>query len=287
MQGAPAGVSQDLQQFTQFRPSQNREGICMNTCVAVAEILKETATATGTALSFSGGDLGISCQLNMTDPARLTTAGAKAAVDFITPVFDLIASAFVRYKVKKLIFHYEPQAAATDGQRLVFAFANDPLHPILWNATVPTSDGLLALSDSIAFMPWRAWSMDVSHKLADTEFFTFSDASTTVTEFVERFSDFGVMSCITSEDTAAANLTGGVLYIETEIEFSEFCPISVTRPASLLKVAKKVTKHAKKTTSASGRPVEQGSTSQGSTISSIVPESEVERLRREIEEMKM
>jgi len=233
MMGAPAGVSQDLQQFTKFLPSSNPAGIRLHTCVAISQVCKETVGTTGNGLLVTSGNTYMSAQLNLTDPAWLTSAGTKVAQPFITPVFDLIASAFVRYKIKKLVFHYEPQAAATDGQRLVFAFANDPLHPILWNATVPTSSALLTLSDSIAFMPWRAWSMDVSASVSKDSLYTYSDSSTTVAEFVERFSDFGVMSCITSGAAAAVTLPCGVLYLETEIELEEFCPISVTRPSSL------------------------------------------------------
>jgi len=254
MMGAPAGVSQDLQQFTRFLPSSSPAGIRLHTCVAISQIAKETVAATGNGLLVAAGNTYLSAQLNLTDPAWLTATGTKTAAPFITPVFDLIASAFVRYKVKKLVFHYEPQASATDSQRLVFAFANDPLHPILWNATVPTTGALLTLSDSIAFMPWRAWSMDVTSSVSKDSLFTYSDSSTTVAEFVERFSDFGVMSCVTSGSSAGATVPCGVLYLETEIELEEFCPISVTRPASLAVLRRSAKLHAEQKTGASAKP---------------------------------
>jgi hypothetical protein len=244
MMGAPAGVSQDLQQFTRFYPSGDRQGVRIHTCAAIYDILKDSIGSAGPALNDVTPGRYVSAQLNLTDPAGLTNAGAKTTAGYLTPVFDLLGSAFVRYKVNKVVFHYEPQASATDSQRLVFAFAADPLHPVLWNATVPDQGDLLSLADSIAFMPWRAWSMDVTDRIQDKELFTYSDASTTVTEFVERFSDFGVISCVTSSGGQVADAKCGVLYMETDIELQEFCPISVTRPAILRKVAAKVSKHA-------------------------------------------
>ena len=280
--GAPVGVSQDLQQFTRFRPNQEGDGLSMHVCAAITNIIRATTSASvGTGLGSPSGAFA-SVQLNLTDPAGLTAAGTKSPFQLITPIFDLIASAFVRYKVKKLIFHYEPQAAATTGERLVFAFANDPLHPVMWNATPPTNSALLGLSDSIAFMPWRAWSMDVSHRLGDTEFYTFSDASTSVTEFVERFSDFGVISCITDTLSAGSNLVCGILYAEMEIELREFCPITVTRPASLRLLSDKAARHADERSHVqeAKRPEAAKVDTCGSTSESS--EQEIARLREEV-----
>jgi len=266
MMGAPAGVSQDLQQFTEFYPHPaGRTGIQIHSCAAIYNVRKIAAGSVGGALSGITAGESISIQLNLTDPAGLANAGTKSAHGFLTPIFDLIGSAFVRYKVKKLVFHYEPQASATDSQRLVFAFANDPLHPVLWNATVPGQDDLLSLSDSIAFMPWRAWSMDVTESLTKESLYTYSSSSTTVAEFVERFSDFGVISCITSANTGTSTF-GGVLYMETIVELDEFCPISVTRPALLGKLLKKVERHynsrAQRGKDALPAPEEQSSTTE-------------------------
>lgn len=230
MYGAPVAVSSDIQQYTKFGTARSADGLRMRTCAAINQIYRESTTAQGGALNSA--NKAISMQLNLTQPAVLTNAGLKANSSFVSPVFDLIASAFVRFCVRGLKFHYEPQAAATTTERLVFAFAEDPMHPILWNATVPTQTGLLALSDSIAFAPWRSWSMDVSHRLRDQMFYTFTDPSTTVASFAERFSDFGVISCITSGTAATQDTPCGVLYMEIDVELLEFCPISVTLPAS-------------------------------------------------------
>lgn len=237
--GAPAAVSEDIQQFTRFYPGSSSESLTMHTCVAISELLRETSAAQGTGLLQPGPAAGISLQLNLTQPALLTAAGAKNVVNYVSPVYDLIASAFARYRVKRCVFHYEPQSASTTPERMVFAFAEDPLHPVLWNATVPTQASLLALSDSVAFAPWRSWSMDVSGRLQDTLMYTFSDPSTTVGVFNERFSDFGVISCMTSS-VSGTNTPCGVLYLELMVELVEFCPISVTNPSSVAALMKRL-----------------------------------------------
>lgn len=239
MTGAPVGVSQDLQQFTRFYPGSARENLRMHVCAAISEISRISSTTSGSALVDPAGNQSLSMQMNLTEPAGLITAGTKFNSEWTSPVFDLIASAFVRYRVRKLIFHYEPQAAATTTERLVFAFAEDPMHPALWNATIPTQSSLLALSDSIAFAPWRGWSMDVTESLGDTLMYTFTDPSTTVASFAERFSDFGVMSCITSSVSGTLSKCG-ILYAEMEIELEEFCPISLTAPSSAKRLRAKL-----------------------------------------------
>jgi len=241
MTGAPAGVSQDLQQFTRFRPGSTPESITLHTCAAIYDVLKEASSTNGAALQ-NGGTERYAVQLNLTAPMGVSGAGTKSAYGFISPIFDLIASSFVRYRIRKLIFHYEPQSAATDGERLVFAFANDPLHPLLVSTTPPTQATLLALADSIAFMPWRAWSMDVTEKLGQDRLYTYSDPSTALGDFTERFSDFGVISAITSSNSGT-DAPGGVLYMETVVELEEFCPISVTRPSSLLRIKERAEHH--------------------------------------------
>lgn len=232
MGGAPVAISEDLQQFTRFSRGGSGDSLVMHSCAAIVEISNQVTIAQGAGLFSPGGNTSMSLQLNLTEPAGLTQTGTKQNLSYVSPVFDLIASAFVRYRVRSLKFHYEPQAAATLTDRLVFAFADDPMHPLLWNATIPTQASLLALSDSVAFAPWRSWSMDVTHRVQDQLFYTFTDPSTTVASFAERFSDFGVISCVTDGVSAGSTHQCGVLYMETIVELIEFCPISVTLPAS-------------------------------------------------------
>jgi hypothetical protein len=226
----------------------------MHSCFALATLTRESSDAVGTALEMVSTGTGVSLQLNATDPAMLGAAGTKSSQGYLSPVFDLIASAFVRYRVTRLVFHYEPQCSATSTERMVFAFAADPLHPVLWNATPPGSSALLSLADSVAFAPWRAWSLDVSRKLSKEELYTFSDASLTVGTFTERFSDFGVISCVTSS-VSGVKTACGVLYAEIEMELKEFCPVSLSRPAMASSLLPKLAVHLE--SAQSGSPKEE------------------------------
>lgn len=241
MTGAPVSVSQDLQQYTRFS-NNGREGLTMHVCAAICNLARiSISTGSGNAgMIFPTGAPAVSAQLNLTDPAILNLSGTKILEEYISPVFDLVGSAFARYRFRKLCFHYEPQAAATTTERMVFAFAADPVHPLLWNGTTPTEQDLLALSDSVAFAPWKSWSMDVTAAVNKNKqmLYTFSDPSTTVAEFSERFSDVGVISCVTSSSSSTST-SCGVLYMEAVVDMEEFCPISLTEPVSTLKLGSK------------------------------------------------
>jgi hypothetical protein len=91
-------------------------------------------------------------------------------------------------------------------------------------------------------MPWEPWTLDVSDRICKDPLYTYTDPSTTLAEFSERFSDFGVISCRTSNFSGTTKLCG-VLYMEADIELMEFCPISVVRPTSLLLLEKKAKQH--------------------------------------------
>lgn len=226
--GAPVAVSNDLQQYTRFSSGRDGSSLRMHTCCAITEVNRTSTTAAPAGLLFSGVLQATAVQLSLTRPfARADASGLS--VGFTSPVWDLIGSAFTRYRIKKLIFHYEPQCPATATERLVFAFAKDPDHPLLWTSTASSANNL-AVADSIAFMPWRSWSMDVSHIMDDTLYYTY-DFNASTDSSTDRFSNFGVIACSTSSVSQASSLIGGVLYMETEVEFVEFCPISVTRPA--------------------------------------------------------
>lgn len=84
--------------------------------------------------------------------------------------------------------------------------------------------------------------MDVTSKLEDQLYYTYSDPSTSVGTFPERFSDFGVISCVGATTSAAADIPAGVLYMEVDVELREFCPISVTRPAAALHLVPRLAK---------------------------------------------
>lgn len=238
--GAPVAISNDLRQFTRFTAGRNGAGLKMHTCCAISEVIRSVNSSTPAALQIpiAGTPTGVTAvQLNLTSPYARLGGVSSGSANFLSPVWDLIGSAFTRYRVNKLVFHYEPQSATTNGERLVFAFARDPDHPLLWTAS-PTSANNLSVADSVAFMPWRGWSMDVTKELDDTLYYTY-DFNASVTSATDRFSNFGVISCVTSGiNSGLPSEVCGVLYMETEVELIEFCPISVTRPSLSLLASK-------------------------------------------------
>jgi hypothetical protein len=176
--------------------------------------------------------------------------------EFISPVFDLIGSSFTRYRIKKLIFHYTPQATTVVEGRAVFAYADDPAHPILMKhlrqeesllgseialtADPPLSSDLLILGDSFAFAPWVPWTMNVSKKVRQNELYTairtannppdanykpnFTNDEVSGWCASQRESAFGAVGC-SAFTTDAGPYVGGIIWIEASFEFIEFCPV--------------------------------------------------------------
>jgi hypothetical protein len=241
---APAAMSDFLKQHIKFGGSGDTLNI--SGLIAVANI-GHTATA-GTFVGFVDGlgQAGGAIRLSPTNPATLNSGGAAAVGGFVSQALDLLGSAFTRYKAKKLKFHYRPQSGTNSTQQLVFAFAADPVHPLIGAAsTVVTAQGLESLADSIPFAPWAPWDMDVSSKL-DPVPWLYTDSNSiadgaTPSE-TSRFDSFGSIGCFaaTASTTTAANY--GVLYMSFDMDFKEFCPISVTRP-SLMRLRDKIKAH--------------------------------------------
>lgn len=246
MGGAPVAVSTDLQQWTRFEGKGDR--LVMHACAAAFQFQNNTAHATsgGCVVADDGNPYqSVAIGLNNCLGNPPGGSGAEVAVGYISPIWDLIGSAFTRYKITKLIFHYEPQSTATATGRMVFGFAEDPIHPLVApDNTNQTSSNLLAVADSIAFMPWRAWSMDVTDRVKDDKlYYTYSqgtDADVGANN-AQRFGRWGAVSCVT-DVVSTVPILSGVLYMETTIEFLEFCPITITRP-SLVALRDKLKRH--------------------------------------------
>lgn len=161
---------------------------------------------------------------------------------FISPALDLFSSAFVRYRVVGLKFCYEPQSPTTKAQRCVFAYANDPIHPLILEPQTTTStEKLLALEDSIAFAPWLPWTLDCSRS-CNTDLLYCSQSAvastgatadpTNITDL--RFTSFGSVACAVDNRNMDEPEVFGVVYIEMGIELFELNPVSTDRPESKL-----------------------------------------------------
>jgi len=150
-------------------------------------------------------------------------AQTEAAANWISPHVPLMALAFDRYRATSLAFHYEPQATATAADRLVFAWTDDPAHPFLGvNQTSPVTQlNCLVTKDSVAFMPWKPWSLRVP--VAPDMRFMYNDATVGSETGTSRFFEMGAMSCVGSAAPSATIY--GVLYAEMVLEFYDPVPI--------------------------------------------------------------
>lgn len=243
---APAAVSDFLSQSIKFKPSKGGKGLIMEVCLPLCNIVGTTFT-TGTqgTLTGPGGSSTDIYTVNPVYPIQGSSSSSVALADgatissYINPAWSLIAAAFTRWKVRKLIFKYQPQSTSTQADQLVFAFAADPAHPVIGlgaPATVLTNSILLNMGDSIPFMPWKEWSLDVSQSLQkENELYIRENFIPTVVEStaaVTRFSQAGVFAC-THSTSQATPINYGVLYGCAEFELLEFCPITTIQGGHL------------------------------------------------------
>jgi len=160
--------------------------------------------------------------------------GATSA-RWISPHIPLLSVAFDRYRMVSMGLNYEPQATATLEDRLTLAWTDDPAHPflsplgILNTSTVArTQLDLLVTKDSVAFMPWKPWSLRLP-VATDSRFLYDNVAATSLP--TNRFSQFGALSCISAVPPTEGTATYGILYIRTCIDL--FDPVPITHGGAL------------------------------------------------------
>lgn len=158
--------------------------------------------------------------------ATSPTDASPAEGQWISPHVPLLSLAFDRYIMRKLVFHYEPQAAATVGDRMVFAWTDDPTHPFLstdgaiFSNTNVSQLAQLVTKDSVAFMPWKEWSLEVPVS-EDERFMYNGGGDTSMAE--TRWTAFGSLSCVGS---LAPTLTQyGILYASLVVDLLDPVPI--------------------------------------------------------------
>lgn len=263
---APAGTAQFLQHYTRFRGEGEALGI--ECCLPIVEIHFQTGSIGPDKnplyfQSLNSPSVMPSCAaaLGLTKVvANVQNVGTFPATnrlftkaEYVSPVFDLIGTAFTRWKVNKCAFHYTPQASTLQKGRCVFAFADDPGHPVIFpslnhsdstnvtEANNPTQTQLLALGDSMAFPPWLPWTLDVSDRVKQNELYTavqvqfhptevgaspvYADAY--ISGFVAqlRSSCFGAVGC-RAESFETEAFLGGIVWMELDFTLIEFCPIT-------------------------------------------------------------
>jgi hypothetical protein len=225
---APVAVSDDLQQYVRFSSGRKDSSLRMEACVPLYQITGNSyASSTLAKGGLKDNGTGNWPYIRLSSVGGISGISADTERPYISPIFELIATAFVRYKIEKLTFVYEPQSATTVQDRLVFSYANDPSHPLITNVSTASAnqENLLALSDSVAFAPWRSWSLDVSSEVKQDLLYTYNQSTTSVTD--NRFTMFGSIGCVASveptTDTTAP--VYGILYAKIVFEFIEFCPL--------------------------------------------------------------
>jgi len=224
---APIAVSNDLQQFVTFDRGSKENTLRMSCCIPLYQICSNSYAASN--LNIGGLSRDSSTNFASVSIGALGGTESDSTTDvnqlYLSPVLQLQGSSFVRYAMTKCMFVYEPQSPTTVSDRLVFAYANDPDHPMINpDGTIPSQATLLALSDSVAFAPWRSWSLDVSKTVRQDLLYTSPDSTN---PDLNRFSYFGAIGCVPSiEPTSNTPVTVyGILYGCFEIEFREFCPL--------------------------------------------------------------
>jgi hypothetical protein len=124
----------------------------------------------------------------------------------------------------ELEFIYEPQSTAVLSDRLVFAWTDDPGHPFLGvgQTAQPSQLSLLVTKDSVAFMPWKPWSLRVP--VSKDMRFLFNDRTSTEYSEGARFADFGVMNCVGSA-APVTTVQYGILYVKLKMHLIDPVPI--------------------------------------------------------------
>jgi hypothetical protein len=207
-----------------------RNTLRVSTTVPICEIGNDTNNnglllqGAGTAAAFTATVCDVTpYDFSLSAIATGSTPTGKQG-SWISPHVPLLALAFDRYVMSSVTFHYEPQSAATVADRLIFAWTDDPCHPFLSasqtvGGTLPSQLELLVTQDSVAFMPWKDWSLKVPVSKDERFMYDLADAS----QNTSRFYDFGSMSCVGSAGPSATIY--GVLYISMVIDFFDPVPI--------------------------------------------------------------
>jgi hypothetical protein len=164
----------------------------------------------------------VGTQKDAADPPTLVAAR------WLAPQVSLMTIAFDRYRVSGLEFIYEPCAPTSTVDRLVFAYAEDPIHPVLSGitagaaTTVPAQTDLLITPNSVSFAPWISWNLRVPVEKRDQDFYVTLDG-TSAFAATARQVFHGVVACRSS--TTVAAITYGILYARVIYELIDPVPV--------------------------------------------------------------
>ncbi len=231
---APIAISDDLQQFVHFGQGSKDSSLRVHMCIPLFNVNSNYYTTSLLRGGLSTSSIDSFPYIDLTAIQGIYAGGGSDMVKtYSNRVLGDIGSAFTRYRVLKCKFIYEPQSPTTVSDRLVFAFAADPEHPLIKNTPGTSSQTkLLGLTESVAFAPWRAWELDVTSSIRDAGKEALYTYNQDTAEYDNRFMAFGAIGCVPSvEPIVATPMTVyGVLYAELVFEFIEMDPINTTDP---------------------------------------------------------
>jgi hypothetical protein len=236
---APIAVSNDIQQRIRFGTGKEPGSLRIQATIPIYQV---SSGSTQTFLPYAGGLVSTADPTTSIPPATSVQMGCGQGVrtndmlsyPYLSPALALLSDAFVRYRMQKLVFIYEPQAPSTINDRVVFAYTEDPRHPLMYTKSTLFGDQLstgklLALGDSIAFAPWESWTMDVSRSAKQDLLYVAMVAKapdgTNNMLATERFFSFGSIGCVTTNLTGSGFVIYGILYMSVVFDLVEFCPI--------------------------------------------------------------
>jgi hypothetical protein len=254
---APAAVSRSRKASINYSQVTvgGRSALRIRSCVPLCEIgndpYQNGLYIQGTAGAFVASVANLNPYSVPTAFINSASPGPDITGAWISPHIPLLALAFDRYRMQSLEFIYEPQSTATVDDRLVFAWTDDPSHPFLsatgsdYLGAAPSQLELLVTEDSMAFMPWKSWTLKVPVAKDDRFMYDFAGETATDTSTSNRFCDFGAFSCVASASPASA-VQYGILYIMVTLDLFDPVPIvsSVTTLLASLHAAKKKAKAA-------------------------------------------
>jgi len=230
---APAAVSMSVGMSLNFSSAKGGRHLVAGACLPICQIGTDLFTnglvlTTGAGTSAPAGFAFLNPQFlpGYQKDAADPPTGVNGR--WLAPQVSLISQAFDKYHVRAMEFIYEPQSTTATADRLVFAYSEDPRHPILGGAaatTVPSQTDLLITPDSVAFAPWTPWTLRVPVENTDEYYIAPQDQN-------QRLSYHGLIACRST--TVAAAVTYGVLYCRLLYEFVDPVPVvNTVVPSSL------------------------------------------------------
>lgn len=224
--GAPAGVSKMARTGISFSSTNMGKDLIVHATLPFCEVGTD-AKANGLLMRTSTTDS--PATVILLNPFNLlATSNAAGLVDgiWMSPQVSLMAAAFDKYCLEALEWVYEPQATTSVVDRLVFAYADDPVHPVLVPSSgFPSQTDLLITPDSVAFAPWLPWSLRVNCDKKDEKYVFSTINAASFGDDGARLAYSGVLACVASSVTPAVY---GVLYARVTYRFTDPVPVSNT-----------------------------------------------------------